>query len=203
MVAVDGEAARALADIARERWQLATGAEARSPCAARPRSLARRPCEPDLRGVEVGIARTMPPRGEHAGGARGRAAVPRHDRRGAQLHLHREPVLHLAARSPRRWRSASPSPTAPRSCWCCACSATAGSKSTRCTCCARACIAAPEESRPPRPLPRLLPAHPGARRGLLPRRALQGDDRRRPRAARRLGQHLQPLDGRWTPSATC
>ena len=62
MVAVDGEAARALANIARERWQLATGARLKPVIADQdpwPSAL-----EPDLRSVDVGIARTMPPRGE-------------------------------------------------------------------------------------------------------------------------------------------
>jgi phosphatidylserine/phosphatidylglycerophosphate/cardiolipin synthase-like enzyme/uncharacterized membrane protein YdjX (TVP38/TMEM64 family) len=62
MVAVDGDAARALAGIARERWRLATGRKLKPVFADQdpwPSSL-----EPDLRGVEVGIARTMPPRGE-------------------------------------------------------------------------------------------------------------------------------------------
>jgi phosphatidylserine/phosphatidylglycerophosphate/cardiolipin synthase-like enzyme/uncharacterized membrane protein YdjX (TVP38/TMEM64 family) len=62
MVAVDGEAARELANIARERWKAATG-KTLQPVAAGadpwPEKLA-----PDLRDVEVGIARTMPPRGE-------------------------------------------------------------------------------------------------------------------------------------------
>ncbi|OGA57703.1 MAG: phospholipase [Betaproteobacteria bacterium RIFCSPLOWO2_12_FULL_65_14] len=62
MIAVDGDAARALAGIARERWLLATGQKLK-PVAAQddpwPPSL-----EPALRAVEVGIARTMPPRGE-------------------------------------------------------------------------------------------------------------------------------------------
>ena len=52
------------------------------------------------------------------------------------------------------------------------------------------------DGRPPRPLPRVLPARSGPAGGLLPRRALQADDRRRRDAARRLGQPLQPLDGR-------
>jgi phosphatidylserine/phosphatidylglycerophosphate/cardiolipin synthase-like enzyme/uncharacterized membrane protein YdjX (TVP38/TMEM64 family) len=62
MMAVDGEAARKLAAIARERWKAATG-KSLQPVAADgdpwPEKLA-----PDLRDVEVGIARTMPPRGE-------------------------------------------------------------------------------------------------------------------------------------------
>ncbi len=62
MVAVDGEAAGALAAIARERWHLATGQRLKPVAAGHdpwPPSL-----EPALRSVEVGIARTMPPRGE-------------------------------------------------------------------------------------------------------------------------------------------
>ena len=62
MVAVDGDAARALAQIARQRWLLATG-DRLKPVDAKhdpwPLALA-----PDLTGVDVGIARTMPPRGE-------------------------------------------------------------------------------------------------------------------------------------------
>ncbi|HKQ29308.1 MAG TPA: VTT domain-containing protein [Burkholderiales bacterium] len=66
MVAVDGEAARALANIARERWKYATGAKLKS---ANHRDGAEHDpwpsgLEPHLRGVEVGVARTMPPRGE-------------------------------------------------------------------------------------------------------------------------------------------
>jgi phospholipase D1/2 len=62
MIAVDGEAAHALANIARERWRLATGGKLRPVIADHdpwPPAL-----EPELRGVDVGIARTMPPRGE-------------------------------------------------------------------------------------------------------------------------------------------
>jgi len=62
MMAVDGEAARALAGIARERWKAATGKSLPPAEAAGdpwPEHL-----EPQMRGVEVGIARTMPPRGE-------------------------------------------------------------------------------------------------------------------------------------------
>src|SRR5688572_5837044 len=62
MVALDGEAARALARIARERWRLATGDKLKEVSAEDdpwPAVLA-----PQFTGVEVGIARTMPPRGE-------------------------------------------------------------------------------------------------------------------------------------------
>jgi phosphatidylserine/phosphatidylglycerophosphate/cardiolipin synthase-like enzyme/uncharacterized membrane protein YdjX (TVP38/TMEM64 family) len=62
MVALDGEAAQALAEIARERWRLATGRRLKEVSVDEdpwPSAL-----EPDLRAIEVGIARTMPPRGE-------------------------------------------------------------------------------------------------------------------------------------------
>jgi phosphatidylserine/phosphatidylglycerophosphate/cardiolipin synthase-like enzyme/uncharacterized membrane protein YdjX (TVP38/TMEM64 family) len=69
MVAVDGDAARALAAIARERWLNATGHRLKSPP---PGSAAEGDpwpahLEPDLTGVDVGIARTAPPRGEAPG----------------------------------------------------------------------------------------------------------------------------------------
>jgi len=66
MVALDGEAARALATHARERWFQATGQKLKpvtfrgvadnDPWPER--------YQPDLQSVEVGIARTAPPRGE-------------------------------------------------------------------------------------------------------------------------------------------
>jgi phospholipase D1/2 len=62
MVAVDGDAARHLAGIARERWQAATGSTL-NPVSAQgdpwPEGL-----QPQMQDVEVGIARTMPPKGE-------------------------------------------------------------------------------------------------------------------------------------------
>jgi phosphatidylserine/phosphatidylglycerophosphate/cardiolipin synthase-like enzyme/uncharacterized membrane protein YdjX (TVP38/TMEM64 family) len=62
MMAVDGEAARRLSELARERWRLATGHSLKpiaSDCDPWPAGL-----EPDLTGIDVGIARTLPPRGE-------------------------------------------------------------------------------------------------------------------------------------------
>jgi phospholipase D1/2 len=62
MVALDGEAARALGAITRERWLNATGRPLRTGVADGdpwPPAL-----EPDLTAVDVGIARTAPPRGE-------------------------------------------------------------------------------------------------------------------------------------------
>ncbi len=62
MTALDGDAARALSAIARERWRLATGKALKEVSAGHdpwPGAL-----QPDLYGVDVGIARTLPPRGE-------------------------------------------------------------------------------------------------------------------------------------------
>jgi uncharacterized membrane protein YdjX (TVP38/TMEM64 family) len=62
MVALDGDAAQALAAMARERWRLATGRNLKAVSTDSdpwPSAL-----EPSLTGVEVGIARTLPPRGE-------------------------------------------------------------------------------------------------------------------------------------------
>jgi phosphatidylserine/phosphatidylglycerophosphate/cardiolipin synthase-like enzyme len=62
MIAVDGDAARQLAELARERWRLATGQR------LKPAGVESDPwpseLEPDVAGVDVGIARTLPPRGE-------------------------------------------------------------------------------------------------------------------------------------------
>ena len=62
MMAVDGEAARRLGELARERWRLATGHRLRSPEVESdpwPHEL-----EPSATDVDIGIARTLPPRGE-------------------------------------------------------------------------------------------------------------------------------------------
>jgi phospholipase D1/2 len=62
MIAVDGEAARQLGELARERWRLATGHRlkpVRAESDPWPPEL-----EPDIAEVDVGIARTLPPRGE-------------------------------------------------------------------------------------------------------------------------------------------
>jgi len=63
MIAVDGDAAAKLGDLARERWAAATGqklsAAEKNHGDPWPEHLA-----PDVTDVEVGIARTMPPRGE-------------------------------------------------------------------------------------------------------------------------------------------
>jgi phospholipase D1/2 len=62
MVCVDGEAARALAGIARYRWENATGDKLKS--VSVPGDPWPPEVSPELTGVEIGIARTMPPRGE-------------------------------------------------------------------------------------------------------------------------------------------
>lgn len=68
-LAVDGDAARALGELARERWRAATGKEGKPPRAI---DAAADPwpegVNPDFRDVDVGIARTMSPH-------RGRAEV--------------------------------------------------------------------------------------------------------------------------------
>ncbi|MCF6390401.1 phospholipase D-like domain-containing protein [Mycobacterium sp. MBM] len=61
---VDGEAAHGLAELARDRWQMATGEEllpVRAGAPAWPRH-----CDPALRHVELGIARTLPALPERA-----------------------------------------------------------------------------------------------------------------------------------------
>ena len=62
MVAVDGDAARALSVLARERWLNATGQTLRPLATDEDPWPAR--LEPQLRGIDVGIARTAPQRGE-------------------------------------------------------------------------------------------------------------------------------------------
>jgi phosphatidylserine/phosphatidylglycerophosphate/cardiolipin synthase-like enzyme/uncharacterized membrane protein YdjX (TVP38/TMEM64 family) len=62
MMAVDGDAARRLAELAHERWRLATGHTLKPvECDSDPWPAA---LKPDLTGIDVGIARTLPPRGE-------------------------------------------------------------------------------------------------------------------------------------------
>jgi phospholipase D1/2 len=74
MVAVDGDAARALAAIARERWLNATGSALKSPPARHAPGSDGADADPwpsaleaDLTEVDVGIARTAPPHGEQPG----------------------------------------------------------------------------------------------------------------------------------------
>ena len=62
MMAVDGDAARRLGELARERWRLATGHKLKPVTVDSdpwPETL-----EPTVTQVDVGIARTLPPRGE-------------------------------------------------------------------------------------------------------------------------------------------
>jgi phospholipase D1/2 len=62
MVAVDADAARALGDVARERWLRATG-EVLKPCAAPEQDPWPDELRVDITDVSVGIARTLPPHG--------------------------------------------------------------------------------------------------------------------------------------------
>ena len=73
MVAVDGDAARALAALTRERWLAATGRHLHPTGPLRDedkgatrRDLWPRMLQPDFAGTEIAIARTLPPRGEQA-----------------------------------------------------------------------------------------------------------------------------------------
>jgi phosphatidylserine/phosphatidylglycerophosphate/cardiolipin synthase-like enzyme/membrane protein DedA with SNARE-associated domain len=62
MMAVDGEAAQRLGELARERWRIATGQKlkpVKTESDPWPAEL-----EPSITSVDVGIARTLPPRGE-------------------------------------------------------------------------------------------------------------------------------------------
>jgi phosphatidylserine/phosphatidylglycerophosphate/cardiolipin synthase-like enzyme/uncharacterized membrane protein YdjX (TVP38/TMEM64 family) len=63
MALVDGEAARALGNVARARWRHATG-QHMHPCPPPEHDPWPSGLEPDLGDVEVGIARTLPPWGE-------------------------------------------------------------------------------------------------------------------------------------------
>ena len=194
MIAVDGEAAQRLAE---HRARALAARHRPAPQAARagPNPTPGLPSSsPTSRGVEVGIARTMPPRGELPAVREVEklyldmiAAARRDD-------LHREPVLHRAAHrrrareAPRRARRAGDragaAPAQPR--------LARGSDDARA---AHAPHPEAAAGRPPRPLPRLLPARSGAGRRLLPRRAFEDDGGRRRDAAHRLGEPVQPLDG--------
>ncbi|MFZ3584100.1 phospholipase D-like domain-containing protein [Loktanella sp. DJP18] len=61
--ALEGPVAKALGELSRRRWQLATGEELRAPQAAST-SLWPDDLQPDIRDVDVGIARTMPRYGD-------------------------------------------------------------------------------------------------------------------------------------------
>jgi phospholipase D1/2 len=63
MVAVDGDAARALAALTRERWLCATGRRLHP--VPPPRDLWPANVQPDFADIDIAIARTLPPRGEH------------------------------------------------------------------------------------------------------------------------------------------
>jgi phospholipase D1/2 len=67
MVALDGDAAASLAALARERWLNATGQRLKPVSVHGEHDAWPSALEPELAGVEVGIARTLPPRGEAPG----------------------------------------------------------------------------------------------------------------------------------------
>ena len=66
MIALDGEAAHRLAEMTRERWRLATGQRLKPPEPDPQSDPWPAELEPHVTGVDVGIARTLPPRGELA-----------------------------------------------------------------------------------------------------------------------------------------
>ena len=116
MMAVEGDAARALGDLVRERWRKATGEtlhrrrrERRLTRAGRRRALTS-PWPGSLHAnvaiVQRRASRAPSPQRTAERRARSRGAVPRHDRGRAALHLHREPVLHRR----QAWRCAGGAP---------------------------------------------------------------------------------------------
>ena len=102
-------------------------------------------------------------------------AAARHDA------LHREPVLHRAAHRRRAREAPGRARRARDRAGAAAASATAGSRSARCTCCARALIQRLRKADRHGRFRVYYPHVPRPGRGLLPRRALEADDRRRPR----------------------
>ena len=92
MIAVDGEAARELGRVARERWRASTRNEI-PPVRSQGDPWPRRARAGVCRSSHCGC-RDCPGIGIPAGQARGRSAVPRHDRARTALYLHREPVLY-------------------------------------------------------------------------------------------------------------
>jgi phosphatidylserine/phosphatidylglycerophosphate/cardiolipin synthase-like enzyme len=59
-MAVDGEAARALAEVARDRWRRATGEAVPAAGDRSDETLWPKSCRPDFRDVNIAVARTMP-----------------------------------------------------------------------------------------------------------------------------------------------
>ena len=94
MIAVDGEAARVLGHMARERWHTST----KKWIPAMPVRVDRWPAE-----LEPAVVRCACCDRRHRSGIaaaqrhpRSREPVPRHDRAREAIHLHREPVLHVS-----------------------------------------------------------------------------------------------------------
>ena len=103
---VDGDCARALGELARERWQRATGEQPRRSriADAAPRSVARQRRAPRSTDVDVAIARTEPAFDGRPGVTEIRRAAPRCDRGGAGGTCSRRTSISRRARSPRRSR---------------------------------------------------------------------------------------------------
>ena len=135
---VEGDCARALGELARERWTARHGAApARLDATAVPGHWPDGTA-PDFADVDVAIARTEPRFECLRRHRRDPPAAPGCDRVGAPVPLRREPVLHVAhhrrraRRAPRRARRARRSPSCRRG------RRAAGSRCRRWACCARA-----------------------------------------------------------------
>ena len=114
MIAVDGEAGRELAALARKRWEAATG-KAISPVEVTddpwPAELV-----PDLTNVSVGIACTDAANEGLRRRAPRRSPLPRHDRRARGTTSTSRTSTSPRSGSEKRWQRGLPSPTGPRSC---------------------------------------------------------------------------------------
>ena len=109
----------------------------------------------------------------------GREALPRHDRRGRRRRSTSRTSTSPRRASPRRSRSGSPSPTGRRSCWCCACSSHGWLEEHTMHVLRTRLIERLRKADRHGRFRVYYPHVPGLQRGLLPRRALQADDRRR------------------------
>ena len=148
---VDGDAAAALGELARERWHAPPARRCRAQRARRGADPWPPAVAPDVRDAPIGIARTMPALDGDARGAASRGADARaRSRRPAAPSTSRTSTS-PRRRSARRWRAAWRSPTDPRWCWSCRARSTAGWSRARWGSCARACCAPAAPGRSPRP----------------------------------------------------
>ncbi len=130
-LAFDGAAARALGEIARERWTRATGHPTEALSAESdpwPDELA-----PTFTDIDLGIARTWPEREGEGAGLRDRGPDPRGDRQRARTRSTSNRSISPRAASPRRWWRGCRSRSRRRSSSCCLRGPTAGSRSRRWT----------------------------------------------------------------------